>query len=678
MCGNKITNEVTTCSGFSPTLQPPDPATIIGRKGHVSRSALMEDEGRTASLLRFGVFELDLRTGELRKSGKRVRLAPQPFQLLVLLASRPGELVTREEIQRELWGNGTVVDYDQGLRFVIRKARAALGDNSNSPRYIETLPRRGYRFIAPVVAGNHSGDAGVASGAERDGYLAPARPRWRRFLVVGAGLAAIAAVLFAFNLGGLRGRLFKEPLPRIQSIAVLPLDNISHDKSNSYFAAGMTDELITDLSKISSLRVIARTSAMAYQGSKEPLREIARELNVDAVVEGSVEQVNGRVRINVRLADATTGRDVWAQSYERDSKNVLRLQSEVAEAIAEKIQAKVTPQERRRLHSVQPVDPAAHDAYLRGWYLFDKRHPSEAVRSTQYFRKAIQLDPEYASAYAGLSISLVLGSYLEPGRASDFIRSARAAARHALQLDPDLGEAYTAMGAIEVSYDWNWKAAKHDLRRGIQLSPGDPYAEIFYAFYLQAMGQPREGVVQSRRAVRVDPVSFFANRQLGALLYFDRQYDAALAQLQRTQELANYPPGIDSWRCWIYAAKGMHDEAVRDNLRMLTFQGLSPADLKFFRSAYARGGWHAYWQAQISRLGQMIKTKDPYTLGVWYLRAGNVGEAFHWLNRAVDQHSVWLVALPVDPKLDSIRSDPRFQALLHRIHLPLESATAMR
>jgi TolB-like protein/DNA-binding winged helix-turn-helix (wHTH) protein len=625
--------------------------------------------------IRFGSFEADLRAHELRKGGLKLKLQEQPFQVLAILLDRPGELVTREEIRARLWPGDTLVDFDHGLNAAVRRLREALNDNAETPRFVETLPRRGYRFIAPVVTGNHSAGATVVSGAERDGHPAPARPRRRRFLVMAAWLAAIAAGLLAFNVRGVRDRIFNKPSDHIRSIAVLPLQNLSPDNDHAYFAAGMTDELITDLSKISSLRVIARTSSMAYKGAKEPLAEIARKLNVDAVVEGSVEQVGGRVRINVRLADASTGRDVWAQSYERDSQDVLRLQNEVAQAIAEKIQAKVTPQEQHRLQMARTVNPAAHDAYLRGWYLFDQRHPSEAVRSTQYFRNAIQLDPDYASAYAGLSISLVLGSYLEPSRASDFIRSARAAARHALQLDPDLGEAYTALGAIDVSYDWNWKAAKQDLQRGIQLTPGDPYAEIFYGFYLQAMGRPREGVVQLRRAVRVDPVSFFANRQLGALLYFDRQYDAALAQLQRTQELANYPPGIDGWRCWIYAAKGMHDEAVRDDLRKLTFQGLSPADLKFFRSAYARGGWPAYWQAQISRLGQMVETKDPYTLGVWYLRAGNVDEAFHWLNRAVDQHSVWLVALPVDPKLDSIRSDPRFQALLHRMHLPAKSTT---
>jgi len=639
----------------------------------------MAQEAGTASLLRFGVFELDLRTGELRKSGKRVRLAPQPFRLLALLAGRPGQLVTREEIQRELWGDGTVVDYEQGLRFAIKKARAALGDHPNSPKYIETLPRRGYRFIAPVEAGVPSAGPSVPSAADGSAQRAPSVPWWRRFWLAGAGLAAMAAVLFTFNVGSLRSRVFEKPSAHIHSIAVLPLQDLAQGPDREYFADGMTDQLITDLSRISALRVIARTSSMAYRGSKKPLRQIARELNVDAVVEGSVEQAGGRIRINIRLVDGTTARNLWAQSYERDSKNVLSLQSDVAKAIAKKIRAQVTPQERQRLRAARPVNPAAHDAYLRGSYLIDQRNDAEARRSTQYFRQAIDIDPGYSAAYAGLAMSLVSQSFFGIDSPRVLMPEAGAAARHALQLDPDSGEAYTALGTIEFNYDWDWKAARRDLQRGVQLDPGNSLAEILYTFYLADVGNLQQALAGARKAVKLDPVSFFANRNLAMMLYFNRRYDAALAQLQRTRELHDEPGEIDNWVCWVYEKKHMQDKAVQIDLRLVTKMGAQPAELQLFRSAYARGGWRGYWRARIQRMLHDGKKKpDPYSLAIKYARIGDKDDAFRWLNRTIDQHSIWAAILAVDPLMDAVRSDPRFHALLRRINLPQESVQAMR
>lgn len=630
-------------------------------------------------LIRFGAFEADLRAHELRKGGLKLKLQEQPFQVLTILLERPGELVTREEIRARLWPGDTLVDFDHGLNAAVRRLREALNDNAETPRFVETLPRRGYRFIAPVAAGNHPGGLALAGTAERDGHPAAARPRWRRFLVMAAVLAAIAAVLLTFKLGVFRDRVSGTTPPRIHSIAVLPLQNLSTDPKQEYFADGMTDELITDLSKISSLRVIARTSSMAYRGSKKPLRQIARELSVDAIVEGTVEEVGGRVRINARLVDASTGRNLWAQSYERDSKDVLSLQSEVAEAIAENIQAKVTPQEKQRLHAARTVNPAAHDAYLRGRYLIDQRSAAEARRSTQYFRQAIRLDPDYAAAYAGLSMSLISQTFFGIARPRDDMPKARAAARHALRLDPDSGEAYTALGTIEFCYDWNWSKAQNDLQRGIQLDPNDPLAEILYTFYLAGVGKLQQAVAGARRAVKLDPVSFFANRTLAAMLYVDRRYDAALAQLQRTRELNHDSGVVENWASWVYEKKHMYDKAVQADLKDLAENGVPLADLNFFRKAYARGGWRGYWKARIQRLLPLAK-KLPvgYALGAAYARIGDRDDAFRWLNRAADQHSIWATILPVDPQMDSLRSDPRFPALLHRIHLPQEDTQAIR
>lgn len=635
-------------------------------------------EGNGArSLLRFGVFEMDLATGELRKSGSLMHLSPQPFKVLALLASQPGRLVTREEIRQQIWGDSTFVDYEQGLRVAIKKIRAALGDNSQSPRYIETLSRRGYRFIASVSS---EVPAEVGLVPERNGLAAHAYKkhiRWGRWALAGAGFVVVASLFFVLKFDGLRTYLTKAvetrpgiPFPRIHSIAVLPFDNLSQGRGQEYFADGMTDELITDLSKINALRVIARTSAMAYQGSKKPLREIARELHVDAVVEGSVQRVGGRVLINVQLVNASTDRNLWAQSYERESKDVLGLQADVAQDIARQIRTKVTPEERRRLREAPTVDPAAHDAYLRGRYLFDQRSGAEAGRSTQYFRQAIRLDPNYASAYAGLAMSLVSQSFLGRARPRDVMPQARAAARHALQLNPQLGEAYTSLGTIEFSYSWDWKAARQDLQRGVQLDPSDAFAEILYTFYLADTGKLPNAVAGAQKAVKLDPVSFFANRNLATMLYFDRRYDSALAQLQRTRELRDVPGVIDNWESWIYDKKHMYDRAVRADLRILTARTPGP-DVRFCRAAYARGGWRGYWKARIQRMLPRTahQSNSAFALAVNYARIGDADDAFRWLNRTVEQRSIWACTLAVNPELDVLHSDPRFQVLLHRLNL---------
>lgn len=636
-----------------------------------------------ASVLRFGVFELDCRAQELRKSGVLMRLPPQPFRILVLLASRPGQVVTREDIRQEIWGDETFVDFERGLNQCVSQIRTVLGDDAETPRYIETLPRRGYRFIYPVaVPSAAAGPPGGRELPERAGSIAGAsapRRQGRALPYRSIALAAPVVVLIVvaavgLNVAGLRNRLtravqsVREPPHPIHSIAVLPLENLSADPEQEYFAEGMTDELITELSKISALRVIPRTSAMAYIGSKKPIREIARELSTDAVVEGTVERGRGRIRINVQLVDASTDLNLWTASYERDSKDVLSLQREVAEAIAEKIQAGVTPQEKEHMQTARTIDPAAHDAFLRGRYLIDRRRTTDMQRSTQYFRQAIKLDQEYASAYAGLAESLVSQGLLGEARTDDVMPQAREAARHALQLNPDLGEAYSVLGEVERVYEFNWKAAEEDFNRGIKLNPSDPFAEINYAYCLADLGKLREAVGHAQRALELDPVSFYANRTLASMLYFARRYDAALAQFQRARELNRNPGAIDEWVASIYEKKGMFDKAVRADLNSI---GGTAAGLNFYRAAYTRSGWRGYWRARVELL---LPRKDEgcaaYFLGLGYIRLGEPDKAFHWLYRSVNQHCVWTLHALVDPQMDAIRSDRRFPTLLQRLNLP--------
>jgi TolB-like protein/DNA-binding winged helix-turn-helix (wHTH) protein len=619
----------------------------------------MKADPTAGTRVRFGIFEADLRSGELRRDGLKVKIQELPFQVLVALLERPREVVTREELRKRLWAADTFVDFEHGLSKAINKLREALGDDANNPRFVETLPRRGYRFIGPVE---------TASREHRSSTV--------RIIVFSAAvIAAVLAALLAFNVAGLRNRLMRaarEPPFQIHSIAVLPFVNLSGDPEQEYFADGMTDELITKLSKISALRVISRASVTRYKGTKKPLPQIAHELNVDAVIEASVLRSGNRVRINSRLVDGSTERILWERTYERDLVDILSLFSNIASAIAGDISVTVTPKEQQRLQAAGTVNPAAHDAYLRGRYLLDQRYKVEGARATQYFRKAIELDPGYAAAYAGLAMSLISQFYLGVARPEDSMPRARAAARHALQLDPDSGEAYTALGAVEIYYDWDWKAAKLNLQRGIQLNPSDPFAERFYAWYSLAAGKAQEAVIHARKAVNLDPVSFTANRDLGSMLYFARRYDESLAQLQRAEELQENPNVIDNWRSFIYEQENMKGKAVRADLNLLASFGESGADLAFLRSAYARGGWKGYWQARIELLMHGRKAHyGPYFMrAIYYLRVGNVDEAFRWLTRAVDNHSPWLIPLAVDPKLDAIRSDSRFQAILRRMNFP--------
>src|SRR2546430_512597 len=333
--------------------------------------------------VRFGVFEVDLRAGELRKRGVKVKLQDQPFLILQVLLEHSGEVVTREQLREKIWPSDTFVDFDQGLNNAIKRLRESLSDSPENPRFIETIPRHGYRFIA--------------------------------------------------NLGVTPGQ--------IKSLAVLPLENLSRDPEQEYFAEGLTEALITTLAKIGELRVVSRTSAMQYKGVHKPLREIARELEVDAIVEGTVLRVGHRVRITAQLIDAAKESHLWAESYERHLRDVLHLQAEVAEAIAKQVQVKLTPQERAHLAQTQPVNPEAYEAYLKGRYHWLRRSSEELPKAVQYFERAIEMDPTYAAAYAGLADSLSgLGVYfVAPDQGC---RQAKRLAVQALEMDPRLSEAH--------------------------------------------------------------------------------------------------------------------------------------------------------------------------------------------------------------------------------------------
>ena len=614
----------------------------------------------TKDLVRFGPFELDPSTWQLRKNGFRIRLAQQPLQLLAVLLERPGVVFTREELQRRLWSSEVFVDFEHGLNKNIQKLREALADSADEPQYIETIPRVGYRFIGNLI-GPPSALQDEANAAALETVEPPvAEPvepgviwyRKRRW-----GWALGGAVLLAIlGFWGWRGR---SPTAPIRSLAVLPLENLSGDPNQEYFAEGMTDELITELASIPNLRVVSRTSVMHDKGIRKPLRQIARELDVDAVVEGSVVRLGDRVRITAQLIDAREDKHLWAQSFEDRATDILALQDDVARKIAAEAKVALAP----KAASVdRPIDPGAQDAYLRGLYFVDRR---DAVKSAAYFRQAISIEPTYAAAYAGLAQALITKGITELAPADEAMPQARAAANRAIEIDPASGEAYSALGTIETT-ERNWPAAERDLLRGIQLRPNNALAEMQYAIYLDAMNRPQEAVTHMQRALTLDPLSFSSNRLLGSMLYFARDYDQSMHYLQQAAELDPERGDLaQNWMTLIFEKKGMFPEAVKADL----FDMKEPYATTM-RAAFRSGGWTAYQRARISVLRLQPTGCFAYEIGMSYLRIGDRDAAIPWLNRGVDQNCFWSLWLRVNPLLDDFRSDPRYHDLLRRAKLP--------
>jgi len=628
---------------------------------------------RPSLLLRFGVFEVDLRARELRKGGLKIRLQDQPFQILAMLLEHPGEVVTRDELRQKLWPADTFVDFDHSLNTALTKIREALGDSADNPRFVETLPRRGYRFIAPVETLRRS--VSTEKPALRQ------RRYSRRWLVALAAFAvvAIVAVAIALNVAGLRDRLVTAvgarhgvPLPKIESIAVLPLENLSRDPGQEYFADGMTDALITDLGKISALRVISRTSAMHYKGTKKRLPEIAKELNVDAVVEGTVQRSGDRVRITANLLHAPTDRHLWAESYERGLRDVLTLQSEVAQAIARQVQAKLTASEQQRLTAARPVDPEVYQACLRGKY-YSAMETQEALEtSLKYFRHAIEKDPAYAPAYVGLAgVYWHLAHFLYLADI-DAHRERKAAALKAVELDDTLSEAHGTLAYLSSVYDYDQSAAERRYRRTIELNPSSAGAHWDYAYWLMAMGRHQEMLAELKRFDEIDPLGG-AGGKPPFFYFFSGLYDRALEEAVR---LVGREPSCGVCRWWLalsYEQKGMYEDAIRESEKAYELTGKSPLMLVSLAHTYAVAGRKEVARRLLARLEQRRlqgRYVSAYDIAVAYVGLGEKDRAFQWLDKAYEERADGLVLLKVDPRMAPLRSDPRFQNLLRRMNFP--------
>jgi len=624
-----------------------------------------------ARVLRFDVYELDLRAGELRKRGVKLRLQGQPLQLLAILLESAGNLVTREELSSQLWPADTFVDFDHSLHNAIGRIREVLGDSAETPRYIETLPRRGYRFIARVEE-VRAPRISEANGNKTREAVAVAPPTKRRAALVVTLCSCVAIGLAAW--AAWRHFYSKSQVPPIRSLAVLPMQNLSGDAAQEYFADGMTDELITDLAKVGGLRVISRTSVMRYKGTKKGLPEIARELNVDAIVEGSVMRSDNRVRITAQLLHAPRDQHLWAETYERDLGDVLRLQSEVAQVIARQVRAQLTPQQQAQLHSVRPVNPEAYDTYLRGRFYFTTEFtkPDSLKKAQRLFEESIQKDSDFALAYAGLAdtyVYLAFSGRLSRDRA---YRSAREALRKAVELDDSIGETHDTLGVLNWRFDWDWDAAEREFNRAIALAPSYSCAHEDRAIYLGFIGRRAEALAGITKINQLDSGPSSAMAESAA--YYELRDYPSLIEASRRGVLSD--PNDSSQHYFLgvgYEGTGKLLDAISEYQKAIEMSDGDQGPTVSLAHAYLAVGKRAEGENILRDLERKSKSAhvSPYTTATIYAGLGEKDKAFEFLEKAYQERSLdisWHIK--ADLRIDNLRSDPRFQDLVRRVGYP--------
>jgi TolB-like protein/DNA-binding winged helix-turn-helix (wHTH) protein len=630
-----------------------------------------QDSAQSGRWCSFLDFVLDPASERLVRGTTVIKLRPKSFQVLHYLVDHSRRLVTREELMQAVWGDVAVTD--QSITKCIADIRKALEDDSQE--IVQTVPWRGFIFQADISL-IHPAEAPNEQPASAQG-TAPApsphhtSPFFGRRAIFLAGILILTVVVI-LSLVERRWRLLGRKSP-FEAIAVLPFESLSNDMDQQYMADGMTEALITSLGQASPLRVIARTSVNQYQRTKKPIGQIARELNVDVLVEGTFVQSGGRLRVTANLIQVSPERHIWAHSYERDLRDVLALQNEIASAIAGEIHVRLSPQQHLRLAGSRPVNPDAQLAYWRARYFFYNREGSPEVVQTgvKYSELAVQLDPAYAPAYATLAVSyerLIDRGEIFP---KEIMARAKTAAQKAIALDEDLAYAHAVLSVLLI-YERDWMGAEREARRAISLNPSDPEARQSLASYMAAVGRVDDAVVETKRARELDPFSSRINWMVGRILYLARRYDEALADLRQAREMQPNNPAVDFWITKASLQKGLSDDAFTADLRTeVAFERLSPESRDALRAAYSTRGLQGYW-TELRKLVLPRFHTNPYG---WYRLAeinaylGDREEAFRWLEKASQEPSDWMPWINVDPTFDPLRSDPRFNEIIGRMGL---------
>jgi len=627
----------------------------------------VETAPRLSRIIKFGVFEVNLDAGELRKSGMRQKLGGQPFEVLRLLVEHPQEIVTREELQQHIWPGDTFVDYDLALKKAVNRIREVLGDSADSPRFIETIPRRGYRFIAPITGNGH--DATMASRVVPVPVATRHNPWIAGSAIAGAALLFVLLGIFAFD--GLRSRFRATRPPQIRSLAVLPLRSLSPDPNQEYFSDALTDELITDLAQISSLKVISHTSTRQYEETKKTLPEIARELNVDGIIEGTVQRSGDRVRITAQLIHGPSDQHVWANTYEGSLRDVFALERDVSSDIAGEVRARVKAPNPATASQASPITPKALDLYLQGSYYVTKGEGSanddDKKKAAEYFQQVIDIEPGFVPAYIGLANAhdlRMLGS-------SEDVAVQRKAAEKALALDPNSSEALEILASLRW-FDFEWSGAEQQFRQAIRLNPSNASAHDYLGTLLGATGHLDEALREGMLAQELDPNA----NHLSVILCMRGEYDDAIVMLR---EMAKSHPedGLTHYDLYrALAQKGAYEEAVEELAKTMDLFG-SEFGSKL-RHAFATSGYSGAMRKfaeELEGLQTAHRGFFPENLAVAYAALGDKDRAFYWLGQAYEHremvsHDFGLTILKVDPLLASLRSDSRFRDLLRRVGLP--------
>ena len=614
----------------------------------------------TKRAVRFAVFEVDLEAGELRKHGIKIKLQQKPFQILVLLIEHAGNVVSREELKRQLWPSDVYVNFESGLNNAIKKLRAALGDSAETPRFVETVAGRGYRFLVTPQYENPI-----------EAHFRPteAAPRRRFSGLWTAAAVAVAGVLIA----GVWIARQRKPRPPINSsvtrkIAVLPLENLSGDAQQEYFADGMTDAIIDQLARVRGLTVISRTSTMQFKKARKPLPQIARELGVDTVVEGTVLRSGNRVRVSAQLIDAPSDRHLLSRTFEQELGDVLKLQQDVARAVAEQITSSLTAEDTGS--SPPPVDPAAYQAFILGRFYWFKRTPDALWKGIEYFQQAIARDPRYALAYVGLADSYFGLQYLETVPPMQFKTQERSAILKALSLDDSLAEAHTSLAHALEMEDWDFAAAEKEYRRAVELNPSYALAHQWLGNDLAIRGSLEQAAEESRKAMALDPLSALYRASYAHRIAYARRFDEAADACHRALDLDPNHPTANLYLGQIEEYRGRFPEAII-RFRKAYETTATPLHLANLGHAYARSGHRSEAMKTLTQLHTLSETRyvSPYAVALVHIGLRDKEKALEWLQRAVTERSQWVTTLKVDPVFDELRSDPRFTSLLRQIGL---------
>jgi TolB-like protein/DNA-binding winged helix-turn-helix (wHTH) protein/Tfp pilus assembly protein PilF len=617
----------------------------------------------------FGPFRLDTAEHSLRRDGQAVPLTPKVFDLLEVLVRNNGRLVEKEELIKEVWPDSFVEEGNLNRNISI--LRKVLGEDSSDGPYIETVPKRGYRFVASVkeVTGKGSGiaDTGVLPTGPETALRSRKSFSARHWVILSGFVASALGVMILILSPSQRNGAAR---PEIKSLAVLPFQNLSGDPNQEYFTDGMTEALISSLAQIGALRIVSRTSVMTFKKNTKPLPEIAQELKVDGVIEGSVQRENGRVKVMIQLIHGPTDRHLWARNYEREMTDVLNLQSEMARAIADEIRIQVTPEERARMESTAAVNPAAHQEYLLGRFHLWKFIIDDHKRAIDHFERAIQIDPGYAPAYAGLSMAwqtLGVQSGLKNVKGE-----ARTAAQKALELDDRLAEAYVALGRLQLFNDWDWKGGENSIKRALELDPHNLDAHFNYSLLLLALARFPEAIAEIQTAEELDPLSHQVQVAFGRILIHAGKPDEAIPRLNRAIELEPRSSQAHVRLGQAYVQMGKYDKALASYDKARVLRG-NPPDHPLYRAIvaqiYARMGKYNEAKHMLKGLKDLPRSDIGASA---YSALGDKDEGFRLLFKMVKEREEGNVFIKTDPQFASLHSDPRWGELLNRMNLPME------